>query len=475
MPNHVQNIVNFNCPPERIKEILTGIQADDPEEQEYIGLGTIDFQKIIPMPESLLIESGSRTTEGVNLYLTSINPNVTYYGDADKKISEEELLPLVFKIKQSRGIGSYEPFLPPDEIEKIISTHSEAELLELGKNAVENVISYGCTTWYEWRIVNWGTKWNSYSNSYNEDTSEIGFQTAWSAPHPIIAKLAQMFPDVTISHQWADEDMGSNCGKRVYLADAIIEEDIPEGKTALEFAAEVWDTDLADIGLLLNASGSDYVSVDSEEYELITVGDKYALFSNGRITMSDIPRGLYCYDLRQDDSGEYLATVERHVAVNHGGSIIIDQPLDFEGKDHIALNEDNTLNFIGEQMDIGDYMAKKYEHHSVDYEAFKQEISAIERDAGLLSVHHSPDFQCDQTNGFPTSLCWADGKAWLELNRSLIEDGEDVSEYEQLCANFGIRDCETVDDFNSILKELGRDAVESATVYQSEDEGMSMC
>ena len=34
MPNHVQNIVNFNCPPERIKEILTGIQADDPEEQE---------------------------------------------------------------------------------------------------------------------------------------------------------------------------------------------------------------------------------------------------------------------------------------------------------------------------------------------------------------------------------------------------------------------------------------------------------
>ena len=63
----------------------------------------------------------------------------------------------------------------------------------------------------------------------------------------------------------------------------------------------------------------------------------------------------------------------------------------------------------------------------MNYEAFKQETSAIERDAGLLSVHHSPDFQCDQTDGFPTSLCWADGKAWLELNRSLIEDGEDVS------------------------------------------------
>ena len=111
----------------------------------------------------------------------------------------------------------------------------------------------------------------------------------------------------------------------------------------------------------------------------------------------------------------------------------------------------------------------------MNYEAFKKETSAIELDAGLLNVHHSPDFQCDQIYGFPTSLCWADGKAWLELNRSLIEDGEDVSEYEQLCADFGIRNCEAVDDFNGILKELGRDAVESATVYQSEDEGMSMC
>lgn len=54
MPNHVQNIVDFNCPPERIKEILTVIQADDPEEYENIGLGTIDFQKIIPCPNPCL-------------------------------------------------------------------------------------------------------------------------------------------------------------------------------------------------------------------------------------------------------------------------------------------------------------------------------------------------------------------------------------------------------------------------------------
>ena len=37
-------------------------------------------------------------------------------------------------------------------------------------------------------------------------------------------------------------------------------------------------------------------------------------------------------------------------------------------------------------------------------------------------VYTSPDFQCDQTGGFPTSLCvcWEKQKAWLELNDNMI-------------------------------------------------------
>ena len=38
------------------------------------GIGTIDFNKITPMPENLNIECGSNTDDGINLYLTS------YYG-----------------------------------------------------------------------------------------------------------------------------------------------------------------------------------------------------------------------------------------------------------------------------------------------------------------------------------------------------------------------------------------------------------
>ena len=52
MPNHVINHVSFtDCTPARRREILEAIQYDDNGENEYHGIGTIDFNKIIPMPE----------------------------------------------------------------------------------------------------------------------------------------------------------------------------------------------------------------------------------------------------------------------------------------------------------------------------------------------------------------------------------------------------------------------------------------
>ena len=109
------------------------------------------------------------------------------------------------------------------------------------------------------------------------------------------------------------------------------------------------------------------------------------------------------------------------------------------------------------------------------YEEFKKQIDRIQARVGILGVHTSPDFQCDQTDGFPTSLCWADGIAWLELNESLINEGEDLSSYDRMCSDFGIRDCESIEDFNALLEELGDDAVQSATLYPEESEEYNLC
>ncbi len=89
----------------------------------------------------------------------------------------------------------------------------------------------------------------------------------------------------------------------------------------------------------------------------------------------------------------------------------------------------------------------------------------------ITDIHVSPDFQCDQTDGFPTSLCvnWEKGKAWIALNESMIADGEDVTQYLQGCADFGIRNCTDTEDFNALLQRLGDEAYENAALYEDEE------
>ncbi len=87
-----------------------------------------------------------------------------------------------------------------------------------------------------------------------------------------------------------------------------------------------------------------------------------------------------------------------------------------------------------------------------------------------MDIDETSDFQCDQTGGFPTILCvnWEKGKAWLKLNSLMIEEGENVDEYLQLCADFGIRDCPDSETFNKILERLGEDAYDIGHIYDED-------
>ena len=106
---------------------------------------------------------------------------------------------------------------------------------------------------------------------------------------------------------------------------------------------------------------------------------------------------------------------------------------------------------------------------------FKSENDRIQCRVEISDIHTSPDFQCDQTDGSPISLCWADGKAWLELNESQIHEGMDLSKYDRMCEDFGIRDCEDTETFRAFLDELDRNAMESAYLYPEEEGGMDLC
>lgn len=327
MPNHVVNIISLKGSPEEIKKLRETVKND-----EY-GLGTIDFNKIIPMPEELHITHGSKIEEGLKHYKDFI-----YVYNFAFEVAGET--PDINKITEKQE----KVFLNArNDIDK--------ETWELGKQGFWNLQKYGAASWYDWACNHWNTKWNAYGYDGGGDYSEIDglyCQTAWSAPHPVIEKISEMFPEVEIIHEWADEDLGQNCGHREYAGGQMFGEYFPETeKEALEFAAGVWDFDLADVGLVLNATKDAYIRNDNENYELIEVAGQKALFTNDRLKESNIPNGMYLYHLRHSDSGTRFCSVEKNVAVNHGGSIVTCNPMDLDSNGCLFLTEETEPNFLG--------------------------------------------------------------------------------------------------------------------------------
>lgn len=60
----------------------------------------------------------------------------------------------------------------------------------------------GMPAWWNWRVGNWGTKWDAWDFSESMDKPgayAIYFITAWSRPIPVYEKLAELFKDCTIT------------------------------------------------------------------------------------------------------------------------------------------------------------------------------------------------------------------------------------------------------------------------------------
>ena len=64
--------------------------------------------------------------------------------------------------------------------------------------------------WYNWRVQNWGTKWDCYTLEI-DDTDlphgfEVTFETAWSPPEEVCSAIREQYPNVSIS--WFYDEPG---------------------------------------------------------------------------------------------------------------------------------------------------------------------------------------------------------------------------------------------------------------------------
>lgn len=188
MPNHITNILTVHG--DRAPEVFSGIKGyynDDPNDAERL----IDFNKIIPMPKELVIESTGETFEAEALFKQGLEP-----------------------------------------------TENHAPRIHF---YYENLKKFGHTCWYGWAIKNWGTKWNAYSQKKIDD-STIEFETAWASPFPVLEALSRLYPETELEVKFADEDLGYNCGHVKFRNGEIIDlsPDLNMGTPeARKFACEV--------------------------------------------------------------------------------------------------------------------------------------------------------------------------------------------------------------------------------------------
>lgn len=200
MPNWVKNIV---C--------MKGI-AQEPLFTEEGGVKKFDFNTLIRMPPSLNIESGSMTDENIIYYLTE---RCTIPLDKLSEDKKELLNKLV------RNILGGEKWHETVFLRVMSHAFDESEEKKTkrytdGGVYVANYQRYGAPTWYNWCCENWGTKWNACRTNTVDDNT-ISFNTAWGTPLPVIARLAETYPNRKIEHWWADEDVGRNDGYAKYI------------------------------------------------------------------------------------------------------------------------------------------------------------------------------------------------------------------------------------------------------------------
>ena len=223
MPNHVTNILTIEGNSEYVKKIREEIKSDK---------DIIDFNKIVPMPPSLSITSGSLVDQAIK------------------------------SIKN----GTEFKYSGPDREKSL----KEAQI------AIDNVKKYGHKDWHDWCCANWGTKWGAYSIS-NTSENSITFDTAWSSPEPIIVELSRKYPEASFKLGYADEDIGSNCGSYICENGEIVEfDEFERGVDSLLFALSIKGYDLNSILYnVVSMSGEDinkaikYILNESSLCELI--------------------------------------------------------------------------------------------------------------------------------------------------------------------------------------------------------------
>ena len=196
MPNHVTNVLHVDNP-----EVIKSILDDN---------GYVDFNNIISMPKELEDTEFPVSEETAKITNSIINL-VDFLKKTVPQQELEEKTESLYKVLDSVGCSQYT---------KYVKVYKEC----------------GCIDWRSWCLKYWGTKWNAFEQDKSENLkTRVKFSTAWNMPEALYKELSKKFPNETITVEYADEDIGSNCGIVTYKNGEETSSDISDDHTDPEW------------------------------------------------------------------------------------------------------------------------------------------------------------------------------------------------------------------------------------------------
>ena len=128
---------------------------------------------------------------------------VTFYSD-----DKPELIQKLYKIFKSEEV--FTQFVPEPDWATTPNEAGELSAKDPSEPMFPPKFPDGTVDdrWYNWRVYNWGTKWDCYDLSIDQDEQELNleFNTAWSPPEEICHALKEKYEDASI--QWFYDEPG---------------------------------------------------------------------------------------------------------------------------------------------------------------------------------------------------------------------------------------------------------------------------
>jgi hypothetical protein len=116
------------------------------------------------------------------------------------------------------------------------------------------VEKYGHSDWYNWRVANWGTKWDAADldvspimSAWGEEKSfDITCNTAWAPPTELMCYITEKWPEIVVIGSYIQEE--APCWRNLYSAQGGIVDDLGRENIDDDYEDEEYDEPYLDDG-----------------------------------------------------------------------------------------------------------------------------------------------------------------------------------------------------------------------------------